>query len=45
LQGKHRDRVVDFLIKKGYREELIETRGWIWYLENGMKGDDWRKVL
>jgi len=29
LQGKHRDRVIDFLIKKGYREELIESRGWI----------------
>ena len=27
LQGKHRDRVIDFLIKKGYREELIESRG------------------
>ncbi|MCX6802943.1 MAG: stress response translation initiation inhibitor YciH [Candidatus Diapherotrites archaeon] len=27
LQGKHRDKAVDFLIKKGYKKELIETRG------------------
>ena len=27
LQGKHRNRVVEFLIKKGYKEELIEARG------------------
>ncbi|MFA5126202.1 MAG: stress response translation initiation inhibitor YciH [archaeon] len=27
LQGKHRSKVVDFLIKKGYKQELIEARG------------------
>jgi translation initiation factor 1 len=27
LQGKHKDRVVDFLINKGYRQDLIEARG------------------
>jgi len=27
LQGKHRNKVVDFLIKKGYKQELIEARG------------------
>ncbi|MGI6589336.1 MAG: stress response translation initiation inhibitor YciH [Candidatus Iainarchaeum sp.] len=27
LQGKHKERVVEFLIKKGYKKELIETRG------------------
>jgi translation initiation factor 1 len=27
LQGKHKDKVVEFLIKKGYNKELIETRG------------------
>ena len=27
LQGRHRNRAVEFLIKKGYKKELIETRG------------------
>ncbi|MFA6268658.1 MAG: stress response translation initiation inhibitor YciH [archaeon] len=27
LQGKHKNRVVEFLIKKGYKQELIEARG------------------
>jgi translation initiation factor 1 len=27
LQGKHKSRVVEFLINKGYRQELIEARG------------------
>ena len=25
LQGKHRERVFDFLVKKGYKEELIDA--------------------
>ena len=27
LQGKHKNRVIEFLIKKGYKEELIDARG------------------
>jgi len=27
LQGKHKVRVVEFLIKKGYKQELIQARG------------------
>lgn len=27
LQGKHKDKAVEFLIKKGYKKELIEARG------------------
>lgn len=27
LQGKHKERTVDFLISKGYKRELIEARG------------------
>lgn len=26
LQGKHKDKVVEFLVKKGYKRELIEMR-------------------
>jgi translation initiation factor 1 len=25
LQGKHKDKVIDYLIKKGYKEELIDA--------------------
>jgi translation initiation factor 1 len=27
LQGKHKEKVVDFLVQKGYKRELIEARG------------------
>jgi translation initiation factor 1 len=27
LQGKHKNRVVDFLVGKGYKMELIEAKG------------------
>jgi len=27
LQGKHKNRAIDFLISKGYKRELIEARG------------------
>jgi translation initiation factor 1 len=27
LQGKHRNKAVDFLINKGYKQELIEAKG------------------
>jgi translation initiation factor 1 len=27
LQGKHREKAVDFLVKKGYRQDLIEAKG------------------
>jgi translation initiation factor 1 len=27
LQGKHKNRVIEFLVKKGYKRELIEAKG------------------